>query len=191
MYPIEEFFDSIWKHRKTCFQADGYSPKRIDEIIQARYRDKGYEVYWLLFSAEHIMEEPNISRIKSDIFTVYPNDNVISAGVSFSLHVNCKVYPDAEYILSQLPDDIESLAIGGFHLDDCVDFLASVAHKKQINVKVDEDVTDFFFAITILCGLIPLIREKYPTLDEMEVYPHKREMIIRYRKKRPWLPKLV
>jgi hypothetical protein len=159
MYPIKHYFDFLIRQRELNFQLNGYSAVRMNEIINARYRERKYKIYWLLFSTEK-ENEADISMVERGIISIHPNDDIVVADISFKTHISHKTYPNAEYILSQLPENIETLVIGGFHRDDCVDRLAIAAYKKGLNTRVDEDVTDCFFILTTLNGTIPLIREK-------------------------------
>jgi hypothetical protein len=108
--------------------------------------------------------------------------------VSLRRHKKEKIYPDPEYIFSQLPPEIDNLMIGGFHFDDCVERIAAAAYLKRYGyVWVDEDVTDFFFAYTILCGEIPFIREKHPELDKLVNFEDWKEKVIKERERKLWL----
>jgi hypothetical protein len=136
--------------------------RRINDIIDARYRRRDYKIFWLMFSKEDSPQEPDLS-IVSNYIKINEEDFILAAGVSFDTHINEKKYPEPEFIFSQIPE-ITELIVGGFHQWDCVNKIAKHAYEKRIPVLVDEDTTELFFERTRLFGDIPLIREN--TLPE-------------------------
>lgn len=55
---------------------------RFNKIIDARYRQKGYRVYWLLFGMEGNPGKPDTSMLDTRI-KILKKDRIISLGVSF------------------------------------------------------------------------------------------------------------
>ena len=160
----------------------------MGKIIDARYRERGYRICWLLFGTEDSPEKADMAKLEKDIVIIHPEDSILSCGVSLRRHKQEKIYPDPEFIFAQLPPRIDTLIIGGFHFADCVGRVAAVAYRKRYGyVWVDEDVTDYFFTYTVLGGEIPLIREEYPALDELVGFGDWREKAVREREGKPWL----
>ena len=181
LYPIEKYFERSLKMNRIAFMEDNNFPKRINEIIDARYRQKGYRINWLMFSTDYDSTKPDLFSVSKYII-INQEDNVLTAGISF---IEEKIYPDIDFILSQIPG-LTELVLGGFHSSDCVEKIAKYVYRKGIQVIVDEDTTDLFFSITSLCGEIPLIRNSL-TLDDLGISEVYAEFVIEERSKKPWL----
>ena len=162
LYPIWQYFDSCMVDHLRPSKTANNNFLRINDIIDARYRQRGYKIFWLMFSKEDKSSEPDMS-IFSSYIRINEKDAIIACGVSFATHVEEKKYPKPEFIFSQMPG-ITELMVGGFHQWDCVNKIAKYAYEKAIPVLVDEDTTELFFGRTRLFGDIPLIREN--TLPE-------------------------
>lgn len=186
LYPIREYVDSCIENFQ-CFEHQGCDPKRLNEIITARYRSKGYQIHWLFFSDPDDLALPNLSRTSEHI-KIEDKDIVLACGVSFEDHVANKTYPDNSHIVERLTAPIERLVIGGFHQNDCVDKVASTAYAAGISTFVDEDTTEFFY--TSGSRKIPLVRREF-TLRGFGVRdPFWVNLILEKRKDRPWLTQL-
>ncbi len=193
LYPISEYFN----REIADTAADLHIIQRLNEIIDTRYRQSGYRVNWLLFSAVHNASIPNLSLLDRRIL-MRESDKIFPAGVSREQHRHC-IYPPCGNILSQLKP-VSELVIGGFHQIDCVDKIARAAHHDGVTVTVDEDTTDQFFKTTRLQCLPPIVRtrEEYArgfralliglankfSCEEVNqaIREHRKE-----RKNRPWL----
>ncbi|MEK7202029.1 MAG: hypothetical protein AAB669_00640 [Patescibacteria group bacterium] len=153
LYPFREFF----------VHSNGYpdDPELADKVVEyfgqaidARYRQRGYQVCWLLFRSEgEGLDLVNLDRRVS----IQPSDLLVDAGMTFSEHCPCRlrgvlpedqwpkpIYADLPFVSSQLPGPIEELWVGGFQISDCVEKLARFAYFRlglKGSVHVDEDLT--------------------------------------------------
>ncbi|TSC72722.1 MAG: hypothetical protein G01um101438_439 [Parcubacteria group bacterium Gr01-1014_38] len=191
LYPIREYIREGQVGRwHQDLRKKGYDPGRLNELIDARYREKDYQVVWVLFGEPHAPDQPNMRNL-SPLVTIYlGEDAAISCGVTFEEHVREKRYPDPASILTQLPVPIDHLVLGGFHQWDCIDTLAEYAHKQGLDVFVDEDCTECFFSRTMMFGAIPLHRTRKEQAAEVTRGLTGSDFIERIRKRRksrPWL----
>ncbi len=190
LYPIREYFEEgIIGIAMRHFAEEGHSVKRLSDIISARYRARGYHVWWLLFSGSNkVPVMPDLRRLASHV-TVDERDAFFSCGVTFADHVTHQKYPEPAFILDQLPKKIKHLVLGGFHQWDCVDKLACAAHQRGIAVMVDEDTTDHFFYRTSQLGEIPLNRPLDEHVAEFLRETRKElitDFVIESRQNKPW-----
>ncbi len=183
LYPVNEYFEICLQQCQRDFTKNHYNHERINDIIDARYRQKGYAIHWLLFSAAGDSKKPDLSTISNCIKTS-KKDIFLTAGVSFEEHAKGKKYPDPAFILAQIPN-LTELALGGFHQWDCVDRLAEYAHQNNMPTFVDEDTTELFFVRTSLCGPIPLVRETL-TLEDLGINKQMMKFAKEARKNKPW-----
>lgn len=147
LFPIEIYVEVSMTY-STLFSQKGLSVNRLNQIIDARYRQNGYEIYWVLFPQLNEPAKPNWSILSKHI-RVAQNDKVVVASVNSAL---------PEVVLSQLPAEIEKLVVGGFHQWDCVNRVAEAAYRGGIDTFVDEDTTELFFVHSSAVGEIPLLR---------------------------------
>jgi len=159
LYPIKSFFDFTARRYSKIFEDKETNPEKINEIINVRYRQNGYTVYWILPGKEENVLEPGLDLF-SDCLKKREGDVLISSGIPRSVIRKEGKPPDYEFILSQMRD-VKEVVIGGFHQWKCVDDLARYFYNKDIPVTVDEDTTDAFFETTSRCGEIPLTREVF------------------------------
>lgn len=152
LYPIKWYIDreieDNKEERKECLS-------RINAIIEARYRSQGFQIYWLLFGKEGSEAEADFGVVEP-LFEIRPEDKTLSSGLSLLTHRSKLEYPDPCDLLERIPKS-EQLVIGGFHLADCVDKLATQAHSSGVLVFVDEDTTDMFFKLRRMYGLSPIL----------------------------------
>ncbi len=160
LYPVKEYFDSVLNICRT-FSIEGHSVNRLNDIINSRYRNKGYQINWLLFSREDDLDKPDTEGA-SDYVSVNKNDRILSAGIPFRRHVSEELYADNDFILNQLPEHKE-LVVGGFHRGDCVNRLAACSYARGVKTFVDEDTTEIFFWREAFEG-VPLVRGE-PSLN--------------------------
>jgi hypothetical protein len=177
LYPIPEYFKAEiqrWGWRVGDGFKEKYS-RMLNQCIDARYRQKGFEICYAIFDNHEI----------SDIVNLQPDDKIIPVGIDFKTHTaDPPVYPDPDIILAKLGNP---LRIGGFHMWDCVQKVAQRAYEKGIDTLVDEDLTEFFafkvgwhdsFAI-----------DRYPSDDPRKRYEYESdfEFFMRARRGKPWL----
>ncbi len=186
LYPINEYFNHCIKESQRIFERNGYDIKRISEIIETRYRKNEYVIYWLMFCSKNNKDKPDLSRIAENIITIAKDDKIIQSDISFENHINKKIYPNPAFIFSQIPENIKHLVLGGFHQGDCVEKLAEYAYAKGIDVFVDEDTTELFFARTSLIGQLSLAQKKI-SLEQLGIKGSMLEIAKRQRKNKPWL----
>ena len=182
LYPIREYVNACIENFR-CFEHHGCDPKRLNQVIAARYRAKGYQVGWLFFSDPGEPLLADLTRTSEHI-RIEAEDSVFACGVSFDDHVANKTYPDLDPIVARLPRPIEYLVLGGFHQNDCVDKVASAAHSKGIPTFVDEDTTEFFF--TSGSRKIPLVRRRFTLRGFGVTNPTFVGLILEQRKDKPW-----
>lgn len=183
LYPVRQFFSDRIETSPPALREGNHNPGRISDIIDARYRQRGYAINWLMFSTNEDPEKPDLSIVSSYI-KICEEDTILVAGVSFKEHLIGEKYPDPLFILAQIPD-LTELVLGGFHQWDCVDKLAQCAHQRGILTLVDEDTTEMFFARTFLCGEVPLIRGGF-TLSDLGIREDMIEFARAARENKPW-----
>lgn len=147
LYPIEEFnkmflfSDSFYEenNREKPFDV-------LNECIQKRYRDNGYQIVYALYPDKEIFgikQMPNDKIIYTDITfkeaSGYNEDGSIKSEDEIK-------YPNEEYLISQL-GTIEHIVVGGFHWSDCVKRVAECCLENGIDTIVDLDLTDLFFGL--------------------------------------------
>ena len=153
LYPIREYID----REATCASNRPHLLKRLNKIIDSRYRQSGYQINWLLFGTEGRPSIPDMSLIDPNI-SIYEADRIVSAGLSREKHRKY-VYPSCKRILARL-SPVSELVIGGFHQGDCVNRVARIAHRTGLAVAVDEDTTDQFFKTARLQRVPPITRTR-------------------------------
>ncbi|MFA5932881.1 MAG: hypothetical protein WCV81_01290 [Microgenomates group bacterium] len=182
LYPIQEYLDGC-VGSEAIRRREGWEVcQRFNEIVEARYRQRGFGVSWVMFSDPNEHQLPDFS-IKAKEIEIKPEDHILVAGVSFLVHKTLKEYPDPLGILSQLPSNLERLVIGGFHQNDCVDKLGQAVYEKGISTVVDEDTTDVFFISMRYSLTIPLIRDEFPIEEEV---PPTMLYLLKERLSKPW-----
>lgn len=146
LYPIKEYASMFLFHDDKLY--DEWNIKRplpiLNECIQKRYRDNGYQVVFALYPDK-------------EIFGIIPKegDKIIYTDILFSensaIDENGKKkkyfipkYPNEQLLIEQL-GDVEELVIGGYHFADCVKRVGEIALAMGINTIVDLDLTDLFF----------------------------------------------
>lgn len=148
LYPTTEYFESCWRfpvgQKERARELLGY----FNRVVEARYRQRGYAVYWLCFSSIGDSSRSDKNGVYSPV-EVAERDTIISAGVDFRTHCAEKRYADPSYVFAQLPSSLEELWIGGFHYWDCVCKMGRYAYYVaglKGKVKVDEDLNERFFS---------------------------------------------
>lgn len=184
LYPVTPFLDYCLRlgtrENRRYHLADALCD-RFNDIIEARYRQRGFSVNWLMFSQDDQAQNPDLT-LKAEEIAFNNEDRILTSGVSFKRLVEDKQYPDFEYILSQLPEPVDRLVVGGFHQWDCVDMLAAEAYKRGIPTIVDEDTTDVYFVGGSSRLKTPLVRDSF----QEWVPDHLLDYVKKDRAKRPW-----
>ena len=142
LYPIEEYTKAILHF---CGGLDAKELLSImDECIQKRYRDKGYEVVFVLYPDKELFG-----------LTKKEQDRVILTDVDFTTaHTNIEKEKE-DYIIKRPSElniieqlgDVSELVVSGYHATDCVKRVAEVARDLGIKTLVDLDLTEYFFTL--------------------------------------------
>ncbi len=136
LYPISQIFDFEIKNHEWSNEegADAFRKKYGDVLnrcIDKRYRQKNFQINFAVFNDCTV----------SGVIRLQSSDRIIKVGLDFKTHRAERVYPNQEYILSQL-EGVKIIRIAGFHRWDCVEKLAKCAHEKGLDVLIDEDLTE-------------------------------------------------
>lgn len=192
LYPIEKYArHSIAYDMFQNYPEKGKSLTKLDEIIVARYRNKGFGVSWLLFQTPDGL--PDISDLMTCV-SYEREDRFVLSGTTFqeaTRPIN-PLYANPQHVINQL-QGVKKLVLGGFHQNDCVDKIARHAHEQGIDTFVDEDTTEFFFGREFFHG-IPLVRRKWTwkalgKRDKILADPY--QIIRRHLDGRPWFTQVA
>lgn len=128
LYPIEEYMKIL--DRPNLIQT-------LNDTIDKRYRQKGYEIYYLVFA------DKNVYKLQ-----VKDNDRVIKADITFKRHTtpiakDVYQYPDNNNIEREV-GKVDTLVVCGFHAQDCVKRVAEHFYNSGVNTLVDMELTELF-----------------------------------------------
>lgn len=188
LYPIQPYIDDVLGDKDTRPDFKFQLCPRLNEIVNRRYRNRDYDVSWVMFGCSGDETTPDMST-KAQEIDIYPNDKIISAGISFVRHRDEKVYPDNAYLLEQIANP-KKLVIGGFHQWDCVNRLAESAYLGGLDVFVDENTTDVYFLSGYGYRKIPLVKDIPYTIPGKSLGGLD-DIARENRKDMPWFPKIV
>ncbi len=183
LYPVTKFVAACVE-QSSLFREGRHSPWELNRLIGIRYRERGYQIAWIVFSRYGQGSCPEWNWIAGE-FDFRGQDRVIPCGIPLEAMVSKRQYPHWGRILTAIGRP-ELLVIGGFHQFDCVDRLARAAHRHSLRVFVDEDLTELFFAHTHLEGYPPCDDFSFSAQTAMRdtnLLAHHR----RIRSARPWL----
>lgn len=107
----------------------------LNECIQKRYRDNGYQIIFLLFKDKELFG----LDFKDEDKKVYTES-------TFEELFDSKKYPSEEDIINKI-GQVDELVVSGYHALDCVERVASYAYSIGIDTSVDLDLTEFFFPL--------------------------------------------
>lgn len=139
LYPIEEY-NRFFEFSEEYLQQNGRENpyKVLNECIQKRYRDKGYQIVYAIYPDKSLYG-----------INLLPTDKIIYTDVTFEqangYNGDIK-YPNESYLIAQL-GDFDEIVVGGFHFGDCVKRIAEYCYQCGTSVLVDLDLTDLFFNI--------------------------------------------
>ncbi len=182
MFPLEPYFENEVENPlllKTDFEMEG-----LDRLITERYKKKDFEVNWVLLCQEKNKDVVDTSNL-TPYLSIQKQDRKINSGVSYRDFFEKDIIFDPEYILNQVPQT-EKLVVGGFHAPICVESVAMAAHTKGINVVVDEQTTEHFFALTRYTGKMPVAQTNFK-LQDLIFIPWILKEEIKQREEKPWL----
>ena len=134
LYPIKEYV------RFLQFRDNKPLPI-MNECIQKRYRDNGYEVIFALFPDRELCELEKKEEDKV-VYTDIPFTDLNGFDENGKEKDRSQIkYADSMHILRQVgPTD--KLVIGGFHFDDCVKRVALASKSIGIDTLIDLEMTD-------------------------------------------------
>ncbi len=148
LYPIEEYTKMFLYPVDTLY--DEWNIKRplpiLNECIQKRYRDKGYQVVFGIYKDKEVfgIEVKTGDKIIYTDICFQDNSEVDENGVTKKDFV--PKYPNIIELLGQL-GEVDELVVGGYHFRDCVKKVAETAMNIGIPTLVDLDLTDLFFNV--------------------------------------------
>lgn len=186
LYPIQPYLEYLISGLFEIFE----NPmSRFNELITKRYRDRDYQVGWVVFSDQQDASMPD-KKIVCQKITVDKDDLWIPSGVSFAVHTTERVYPRPSFMHNRLPANIEEIKLAGFHQFDCVNKVGEYLYKKGFDVLVDEDLTDHYFDRIRNEEKIPDVRiftaEEFGVLATPDDNSILRDEIVKFRLSHPW-----
>ena len=166
LYPIKEYTEMFLFQDDKLY--DEWNIKRplpiLNECIQKRYRDNGYQVVFVIYPDKNIFGvEPKkedkiiLTDVTFDEASAYYSDGTPKKNF-------IPKYPNEQLILEKL-GNVDKLVIGGYHFNDCVKRVGEVALNMGINTTIDIDLTDLFFSVY-----------KYDEYFQIDQYDSKRYM---------------
>lgn len=147
LYPIEEFSRVFFLGNDYYDEMGDKRPFDVlNDAIQKRYRDNGYQVVFALYP-----DKKNFGILCKE------EDKIIFTDISFEEASGYNEdetkkpydeikYPNEQFLINQL-GEVDELVVGGYHAQDCVKKVAETALDNNIDTLVDLDMTDLFFAL--------------------------------------------
>ena len=147
LYPIQEYNRSFELSKEYLHEMGRENPYKIlNECIQKRYREKGYQIVYTIYPDKNIY---GISSLSTDkiIYTdiTFEQANGYNKDGIKKQDKDIK-YPSENYLIEQL-GDFDEIVIGGFHFTDCVKRVAEYCYQSGFPTLVDLDLTDLFFNV--------------------------------------------
>ena len=148
LYPISEYTNMYLFRNDENY--DNWNIKRplpiLNETIDKRYRQKGYEILYVLYPDRTIF---GLDRKE--------NDKIILTDITFKEATGYKedgskksedelMYPSEQYLINQL-GNVDNVVVGGYHAYDCVKRVAEALYNNGIPTLIDLDLTDLFFQL--------------------------------------------
>ncbi|MBE6124471.1 MAG: hypothetical protein E7184_02935 [Erysipelotrichaceae bacterium] len=133
LYPINEYFQ-FYKYYETQYQ----NPLEIlNQSINQRYRNKGYEVVFALFP------DTNLYGINK-----HEQDQIIYTDITLESFITnpVPVYPNEQKLINQI-GNFNKIVLAGFHETDCVKRVAQYCYQQGYDTLIDIDLTDNFFVL--------------------------------------------
>ena len=173
LYPIREYNHSFEFSEEYIQEMKIENPyKVLNECIQKRYREKGYQIVYAIYPDKNIY---GINPLQTD--------KIIYTDVSFKQassynqdgsgkQVKDIKYPSEKYLIEQL-GKIDEIVIGGFHFSDCVKKVAEYCYQNGIPTIVDLDLTDLFFNV--------YNKKDYFKIDEYNLQNYKNYVLLNNR----------
>ena len=147
LYPVQEYNSSFEISDKLLKQLGRGNPYNVlNECIQKRYREKGYQIVYAIYPDKNIY---GINPLTTDkiIYTDVTFEQASGYNKDSSEKQDKDIkYPSERYLIEQL-GDFDEIVVGGFHFGDCVKRVAEYCYQCGISTLVDLDLTDLFFNI--------------------------------------------
>ena len=148
LYPIKEFASTFLLSDESLYDTwHILKPMSIlNETIDRRYRQKDYQVIFVMFPDKKIYgidkkEEDKIIYTDTLFLDINAYDERGNEKKNF-----IPKYPDEDKIIEKLKD-VDKLVIGGYHANDCVKKVAEKSLERGIDTLVDLDLTELFFQV--------------------------------------------
>lgn len=148
LYPIKEFASTFLLSDESLYDTwHILKPMPIlNETIDRRYRQKNYQVIFVMFPDKKIYgldkkEEDKIIYTDTLFLDINAYDERGNEKKNF-----IPKYPDEDKIIEKLKD-VDKLVIGGYHANDCVKKVAEKSLERGIDTLVDLDLTELFFQV--------------------------------------------
>lgn len=149
LYPIQEYNRSFEFSEEYLHEIGRENPyKVLNECIQKRYREKGYEIVYAIYPGKKIYGVNTLTTDKI-IYTdvTFEQASGYNHDGSEKQDRNIK-YPSEKYLIEQL-GNFDEIVIGGFHFGDCVKRVAEYCYQSGFPTLIDLDLTDLFFIYII------------------------------------------
>lgn len=148
LFPIEEYTKMfLFSTDEACDTFGIEKPLPIlNECITKRYRNKGYQVVFVLYPDKEmfgITPKEGDKIIYTDI--TFEDNNAYDKNGKEKLNFKPK-YLNVPILLSKL-GKIDELILGGYHFTDCVKRVGEGALNLGIDTTIDLDLTDLFFSL--------------------------------------------
>ena len=128
LYPIQEYNRSFELSEEYLQQTKRENPyKVLNECIQKRYREKGYQTVYAIYPDKNIY---GIFPLLTDkiIYTDLTFEQASGYNQDGSKKQDKDIkYPSEKYLIEQL-GDFNEIVIGGFHFGDCVKRVAEYCY---------------------------------------------------------------
>lgn len=147
LYPVQEYNRSFEISDKLLKQLGRGNPYNVlNECIQKRYREKGYEIVYAIYPGKKIYGVKTLTTDKI-IYTdvTFEQASGYNHDGSEKQDRNIK-YPSEKYLIEQL-GNFDEIVIGGFHFGDCVKRVAEYCYQSGFPTLIDLDLTDLFFSL--------------------------------------------
>lgn len=147
LYPIQEYNRSFEFSEEYLQQMKRENPyKVLNECIQKRYREKGYQIVYANYPDKNIY---GINPLPTDkiIYTDITFEQASGYNQDGSKKQDKDIkYPSERYLIEQL-GDFDEIVVGGFHFGDCVKRVAEYCYQSGFPTLVDLDLTDLFSSV--------------------------------------------
>ncbi len=149
LYPIKAYINqeikqNSWYKNKSEKEEYITRVKDLNQIIDVKYRRKGYRIVYLNYKNE---EGELDNSLLSEYLIFQPSDVFLDVGITCDDMRN-ECYPNEKLLIKKLLP-IDELIVAGFHRHDCVARFNNAALSMGINSEIESTLTeDYFFFIS-------------------------------------------